>query len=120
MNYADSNLYDISYRIKLLRVSKGLKQKDLAILLGVNTSAISKYETSAGFPSVPILKKLTEIFDVSADDLLGISNKDEYIDFEALIKSNLDLDGLTDDDINLLKVIIQTMKDTNKKNNTLE
>lgn len=120
MNYTDTNLYDISIKIKLLRTSKGLKQKELASLLGVKTSAVSKYETSAGFPSLPVLKKLTEVFDVSADELIGTTANQKYIDFEALANSNLDLEGLTDDDINLIKAIIQTLKDRNKKNITPE
>ena len=60
-------------RIKKLRKEKGLTQQQLGELLGVQKSAIAKYENGR----VPNLKKetltkLAEIFNVSPNYLLGI------------------------------------------------
>lgn len=109
MENPDVNLYNISYKIKLLRTNKGLKQKELAKLLDVDSSLVSKYESSAILPSLSIFKKLTEIFNISADELLGISNND-FIDFDELMKSNLDITGLSDEDVNYIKTTIKFLK----------
>lgn len=48
-----------------------MTQKDVAIKLGVEPAAISKYELDMREPNIEALKKLGEIFDVSIDYLLG-------------------------------------------------
>lgn len=65
---------DIGIRIKELRETKGLSQKELAIELGVKQNTISQYETSIKRPSYEILILLADFFDVSADYLLGREN----------------------------------------------
>lgn len=117
MNYTDSNLYDISSKIKLLRVSKGLTQKELASLLGVKTSAVSKYETSAIFPSLPVLKKICEIFNISSDELLGISNKN-YYDLDELLSSLVDLSNLPDEDVQFVKNTVKFLESKQQSKDT--
>ncbi len=105
----DVNLYNIAYKIKILRESKGLTQKDLAKILEVNTSLILKYEKSAILPSLENFKKLTEFFNVTADELLGNSNKD-FIDFDEIIQSRIDTTGLSDEDIQYIKTTVKFLK----------
>ncbi|WOC33428.1 MULTISPECIES: helix-turn-helix domain-containing protein [Caproicibacterium] len=62
-------------RVRELRQEKGISQKELANMLQVQNSAISKYETGRVALSDQTIRKLTAIFDVSSDYLLGISNK---------------------------------------------
>ncbi len=57
------NLYEI-------RKAKGISQVALSIKLGVSQETISAYENGKAFPSVDILLKLCEIFNVSSDYLL--------------------------------------------------
>jgi transcriptional regulator with XRE-family HTH domain len=64
-------------RLPLLRQEGGFTQKQLAALLNVQDSAISKYETGRVSLSDDLIHQLCEIFDVSADYILGISNKRE-------------------------------------------
>ena len=63
----------IGERIKYLREAKGLTQKDVATKLGLESAAVSKYELNLREPNIEVLKKLSEIFEVSTDFLLGLT-----------------------------------------------
>jgi len=65
---------DFSKRLVDLREDKDMKQKQLADMLGLQSSAISKYEKGATQPNLVTLIKLAEFFEVSVDYLLGISS----------------------------------------------
>ncbi|MBQ8334430.1 MAG: helix-turn-helix transcriptional regulator [Clostridia bacterium] len=57
--------------IASLRREKGYTQEALAEMLGVSTQAVSKWECAASMPDISLLPRLSEIFDVSVDYLLG-------------------------------------------------
>ena len=61
-------------RIAMLRKEKGWGQKNLASLLKVSVSTVSNYEQGVHLPDLPMLCRLTELFGVSADYLLGITD----------------------------------------------
>jgi transcriptional regulator with XRE-family HTH domain len=62
-------------RIRLLRVEKGLKQKEIAGLLGFKgSSSIGKYEYNQRTPSPDTIIFLANYFQVSVDFLLGLSD----------------------------------------------
>ena len=74
-----------------LRGDKGLKQKDLAVLLGVAPNTVSSYENNHYLPDIHIIIKIAEIFDVSVDYLLGLIRSDanmKYIDKEYCRQDN--------------------------------
>jgi len=58
-------------KIKELREKKGLTQGKLAELLGLSRSTIAMYETNNSNPDYETLKKLSALFGVSIDYLLG-------------------------------------------------
>lgn len=62
-------------RLKLLREERGMKQSTLGDLLNVKDSAISKYESEKIPLTGDTLIKLSEIFEVSIDYILGISDE---------------------------------------------
>lgn len=62
-------------RIKMLRTELGYTQEDLAKRLDVSVGAVSSYERDYRFPMADILQKMTDIFGVSYDYLLGKSKK---------------------------------------------
>lgn len=66
-------------RLKVLRIQKGLTQKQLAELLGIDRTSIVKYETGKNGPTSEILERLADIFNVSVDYLLGRSESSAYI-----------------------------------------
>lgn len=66
---------NISDNIKSLRNAKKLTQSELAERVGVTNATISAYEVGTRMPSFDVLIKLAQVFRVSTDNLLGVSNK---------------------------------------------
>lgn len=58
--------------LKWAREQKGLSQKDVAEKIGVAKSTYSLYESGNREPNVQTIKKIANVLDVSADELLGI------------------------------------------------
>lgn len=59
-----------SENLKILRESKGLTQKELGKLVGVDQRTVSAWEKKICEPSYSILAKLCEIFDETFDGIL--------------------------------------------------
>lgn len=66
-------------RLKELRVKRNLYQKDVASMLGIDRTTYAKYETGDSEPNLGTLVKISEIFDVSTDYLLGKEQKERPI-----------------------------------------
>ena len=64
-------------KLKKLRDGRGLSQQELADRLETARSVISTYETGVSMPTYGKLIKLSRIFDVSTDYLLGVDTPDE-------------------------------------------
>ena len=54
-----------------LRKSRGLTQEELAEVLYVSRTAISKWESGRGYPSIDSLKEISNYFSVTIDELLS-------------------------------------------------
>jgi transcriptional regulator with XRE-family HTH domain len=65
---------ELKFRICDLREDADMSQKELAAMLNLKSSAISKYEKGLTQPSISALIKIAEIFNVSVDYLLGLSS----------------------------------------------
>ena len=57
-------------KIKELRKNQNLTQQDLADILKVSRSSISKWETKASYPDITTLVQISDHFSVSLDYLL--------------------------------------------------
>lgn len=66
------------FRLKELRVKKGLSQMRLAIELNMNQNTISRYETGKREADYKTLIQLADYFDVSIDYLLGRTDLPKY------------------------------------------
>lgn len=64
-------------RIKERRWQMGFTQKDLADKLGITGSAISSYENNTRLPSFEILIKMSRVFHMTTDELLGCAERDK-------------------------------------------
>ena len=60
-----------SERIKRLRKNKGLKQQELAEILGIKRNTYSDWENGKREPSYENLVKLADLLEVSLDSLFG-------------------------------------------------
>ena len=76
----------IRNKLRELRESKGLTQKQLGELLGVSASTVSMYELDYRRPTYERLIRYVDIFNTSADFILSTSNqlKDNFsaLDYE--------------------------------------
>lgn len=58
-------------KLKRLRSDKELTQDELAEILYVSRTAVSKWESGRGFPNIESLKAISKYFSVTVDDLLS-------------------------------------------------
>ena len=70
--------------------------------MGVTKAVISYYELQERYPSPEVLIKLASIFHVSTDYLLGLDRN-----------NTIDLAGLNDDDIALVKQLVDSLRSKN-------
>ena len=61
---------EFNEKLQELRKSKGLTQEELAESLFVSRTAISKWESGRGYPSIDSLKEIARFFSVTIDDLI--------------------------------------------------
>ena len=95
-------MVNIGEKLKSLRLEKNLTQKQIADRIGLAVSAVSSYESGSRYPSYDVLVKLSRIFHVSTDYLLGITDK-----------RNVDVTGLNDNEIELVSQLVDMLR--NKK-----
>ena len=82
-------------QIKKLRMNKGMSQVQLADKLNVTKQSVSNWENENIMPSVDMLIKIANFFNVSTDYLLGLSET-----------HTLNTDGLSDLQITHIQTII--------------
>lgn len=58
-------------KLKKLRTDNQLTQDELAERIYVTRTAISKWETNKGYPSIDSLKQLSTLFGISIDELIS-------------------------------------------------
>ena len=57
-------------KLQELRKSKGLTQEELAEALYVSRTAVSKWESGRGYPSIDSLKEISRFFGITIDELI--------------------------------------------------
>lgn len=92
-------MVELGETLKSLRLRDGMTQAQLAQKLGLTKSVISAYETGLRLPSYDVLIHIAKIFKVSTDYLLGLDMRQE-----------VDLSGLTQEEIRALLELIKAMK----------
>ena len=90
---------DFGNILKELRKQSGLTQQQVAERVGVSKSVISFYELKERAPSPEVLIKLSYIFHVSTDYLLGLEKA-----------RTIDVSGLSDEDIKAVREIVERLR----------
>jgi transcriptional regulator with XRE-family HTH domain len=103
VEWSDTSV-EFGKKLKELRKQAGLTQQQLGERVGVTKSVISFYELQERSPSPDVLVKLSRIFHVSTDYLLGIEKE-----------KTLDVSGLDEDDIKVVKLMIDTLRRKNSR-----
>lgn len=90
---------EIGEKIKYLRTRKGISMRELGDNLGVSHAHISKLESGINSPSVDLLEKLSEFFNIDVSYFFARKDEDEIL-FERDLslehlkdKYNLEIDG---------------------------
>lgn len=83
--------------LKIARERKGLSQKDIAEGIGVAKSTYSLYESGNREPNVQTIKKIADMLNVSADELLGLDEEPQTI------AAHFDGDEYTEEEIDKIK-----------------
>ena len=88
---------DFGKSFRFYRQKAGLTQKKAAELIGIKDYQLGNYETNRSQPSLELLKKMSKVYMVSIDKMLGnniLANKypneaDEntYFDMDELLKN---------------------------------
>lgn len=95
-------MVNMGEKLKTLRTEKKLTQKQVADRIGLAISAVSSYESGTRYPSYDVLVKLANIFHVSTDYLIGMTDT-----------RNVDVTGLSDSEIELVSQLVDMLR--NKK-----
>ena len=94
---------EFNEKLQELRKNKGLTQEELAEALYVSRTAISKWESGRGYPSIDSLKEIAKFFSVTIDELLSSNevlsiaeedNKQKEKHFRSLVFGLLDISVL--------------------------
>ena len=94
---------EFNEKIQELRKSKGLTQEELAEALYVSRTAISKWESGRGYPSIDSLKAIAKYFSVTIDEILSSGevlniaeedNKQKEKHLKSLVFGLLDISAL--------------------------
>jgi len=75
-------MLSLAKKIVQLRKERNLTQKELASIVGVHFSHMSRYERGISLPSIDVVKKLAQMFHVSADYLL-------FDDGQAMVRASI-------------------------------
>ena len=90
---------DFGKSFKFYRQKAGLTQKEAAKLIGVKDYQLGNYETNRSQPSLEILIKMSKVYLVSIDKMLGNNtlrnkyekehpeSKQEYVDVNEILKN---------------------------------
>ena len=97
---------DIKHRLVELREINNLTKAEFAQKLGVNKSAITRWENGDVKPTLDVLINISKTFNVSLDWLAGFDTDYEY---DTILKKCLNY-GISKEKLNLLLELIKEEK----------
>lgn len=94
--------------LKFAREKRGLSQKEVAENIGVAKSTYSLYESGNREPNVQTIKKIADVLNTSADELLGIDDEPQTI------AAHFDGDEYTEEELSKIKEFAKFVKSSRK------
>ena len=85
----------LNENIKRLRMARGLNQVEFAKAMGVSKQCVSNWENDNVMPSIEMLVKMANFFNVTTDYVLGRTEK-----------TYIDVTGLTSEQISHISLIV--------------
>jgi transcriptional regulator with XRE-family HTH domain len=114
---------NIQQKLKQLRTERGLSQEQTAAALNISRPTYGHYERGRSEPDTDTLKRIAKFFNVSLDELCGLSEEDRHVDFAELTRT-FNQHGITEEKYNalpdsvketILKIIEEFIENRNKK-----
>lgn len=105
MSEEDENAYDLAGRLALARKARGISRQQAAARLGFDRATIFGYESGRRQPSLDTLVEMAKYYQVTTDYLLGLNDNADSID----------LNGLDQEEQNLISALVDDMKIKNAK-----
>lgn len=99
-------MQSFGYHLKQIRTAKGISQGQLAQLMEIDASHVSRYERDQTQPSVAVAVKFAKVLDVSLNDLVYGSSEhfiDQSIADAELLELFKQLKGLSAEDLQAVK-----------------
>ena len=93
----------IGQYIRQYREERNLKQKQLAMRLGIERSTLAAYECDNRNPSYSVLIRIAEVLNTSTDQLLGRMTSDY-----------LDISGLSAEDSEMIRRLVERLRTDNE------
>lgn len=100
----------IAKRLTYLRTAKGVSAREMSLDIGQNGSYINRIENGKSMPSMQGFLYICEYLGVTPSEFFA---SDSSMNSEALIIAK-ELEGLTKDELVLVKNMISSLKDLNK------
>ncbi len=101
-------------RLRQLRQSEGISQRDLADRLFVSQQTVAKWEKESTSPNPDTLRKIADVFNVSVDFLVGRTEK-ESASKDAMLKFALfGVETIDDEAFEEVKRFARYVKERNK------
>lgn len=88
----------LNENIKRLRLARGLNQVEFAKAMGVSKQCVSNWENDNVMPSIEMLVKIADFFNVTTDYVLGRNEK-----------TFIDVSCLSDEQISHISLIVSDM-----------
>ena len=76
-------MMNLNEALRILRIRAGLTQKQLADMLELDRSSYTYYETGKSMPTLPAFKRLSNLYGVSMDTMMGESEERLLREIEA-------------------------------------
>ena len=76
-------------KIKKLRISQNISQKDMSKILGISQSALCMYESGQRKPSIELLPKIAKVLNCTVDELLKVDEPEETDKTKSQTSGNL-------------------------------
>ena len=92
-------MVNLGERLKALRIEHKMTQTQVSERIGVAVSAVSFYESGVRLPSYPVLIKLSRLYHVTTDYLLGVK-----------FKEMIDISDLSEDDRAVVKATVAALR----------
>lgn len=89
-------LHSLNENIRTMRMARGMSQVEFAKLIGVTKQCVSNWENDNVIPSIEMLVKIADIFNVRTDLLLGRDSVEV-----------IDVSGLTDEQRGHVALIVK-------------